>query len=60
MDKILGLLNKEFNDEFSYLKTLEVVYNILERECTISFLYPENSKNLEQKDKEKSLQPARN
>ncbi|MDD4815872.1 MAG: exonuclease domain-containing protein [Clostridia bacterium] len=53
MDKILNILNTKFGEEFSYLKTLEVVYNTLERECTISFLYPESVASIENEKKEK-------
>lgn len=52
MERISSLLSKKFNDKFSYLKPLEVVYNTTENVCTISFLYPENISTLSNKEKE--------
>lgn len=52
MERICSLLSKKFNDKFSYLKPLEVVYNTNENVCTISFLYPENISTLTNKEKE--------
>lgn len=46
MEKLTELIEKKFNNKFSYLQFLEIVYNLKNNTCTISFLYPENNKEL--------------
>lgn len=55
MEKIIDLINKQFCDEFLFLKLLKVEYNKAKFSCCITFLYPEN-KNFEQPDKEKIIE----
>ncbi|MDD4110402.1 MAG: exonuclease domain-containing protein [Clostridia bacterium] len=42
MDWLTTLIDREFNGKFSFLKLLDVVYNKENKQCLITFLYPEN------------------
>lgn len=46
-----SIIAKKFEDKFSYLKLLEVVYNTALNTCTISFLYPEKTCAISKEDK---------
>lgn len=43
MENLKNILAQKFDDKYSFLKVLEIVYNTVENNCTISFLYPENA-----------------
>lgn len=51
MDWLTGLINKEFENKFSFLKLLEVNYDKNNTQCVITFLYPD-SQNFDEASKE--------
>ncbi len=53
MDFLTKAISQKFNGEFDFLKLLDVVYNKKDFCCFIIFLYPENVKEILQKDKKK-------
>lgn len=56
MDILVSKINQQFQNEFSYLKTIDVVYNTSVNSCTITFLYPENIKSISSDEKQKIFQ----
>ncbi|MDD4686288.1 MAG: exonuclease domain-containing protein [Clostridia bacterium] len=56
MDILADKINQQFQNEFSYLKTIEVVYNTSAKSCNITFLYPENIKKISLDERQKILQ----
>lgn len=42
MEWLISKIDKEFDNKFSFLKLLEVNYDKTNKQCLISFLYPEN------------------
>ncbi len=51
MEWLISIIDKEFNNKFSFLKLLEVNYSKDNKECLITFLYPENQ-DLSDEDKD--------
>ena len=50
--EILELLNKKFQNKYSYLRVLDVEYNTLFKIAEITFLYPENVPDITNEDKQ--------
>ncbi|MDD3397620.1 MAG: exonuclease domain-containing protein [Clostridia bacterium] len=54
-DILSAQINKQFSDEFFYLKTIDIIYNKSAKICTISFLYPQSITNINPEQKQKIL-----
>lgn len=52
-DVLLDQINKQFSDEFFYLKIASVIYNKSEKTCSINFIYPENIPYISTEQKQK-------
>ena len=52
MESFLEIINKKFDNKYSYLKLLSIVYDINQKLCTITFLYPYKIEEIPQEDKE--------
>lgn len=55
MDVLTAEINRQFSDEFSYLKTIDVIYDKTLGNCLITFLYPQNIPKITPKQKQKIL-----
>lgn len=42
MEKLIVELNKKLNNKFTFLKIYDVEYNVAEKLCTFTLMYPEN------------------
>jgi len=55
MDILTAEINKHFQNEFSFLKIIDIVYNKNTKTCIINFLYPQSISNISPEQKKKIL-----
>ena len=55
MDVLTAEINKQFKNEFSFLKIIDIVYNKNTKTCIINFLYPQSVSNISPEQSQKIL-----
>lgn len=51
MDKIVEILNREFDNKYNFLKLYEVTYDYSNLECVVTFLYPHTLNDVSEEDR---------
>ena len=60
MEKLIAELNKNFNNNFTFLKIYDVEYTLSAKTCTFTLMYPETVGEISNEDRKKIYEFIKN